>query len=170
MARLAPLRLAFAVALGAAATSGCIRAPNPIFPTQSGSIGLPHEGTLRGGVPLGETSLPLARLRDNDRRFAHPALARILLAAAKGTGLRDSPLVLGDVAGPAGGEISGHRSHRTGRDVDVLFYFRDLAGNPVRSPDFLVVAPDGLAWDKAKSAARDAWDRVQLAVRGPSHA
>lgn len=149
MARLASLRFAFAVALGAAATSGCIRAPNPIFPAQSGSIGLPHEGTLRGGVPLGETSLPLARLRDNDRRFAHPALARILLAAAKGTGLRDSPLVLGDVAGPAGGEISGHRSHRTGRDVDVLFYFRDLAGNPVRSPDFLVVAPDGLAWDKA---------------------
>ena len=149
MPRLATLRLAFAVALAGFGGAGCIRAPNPIFPAQSGSIGLPHEGTLRGGLPLGDTALPLVRLRDNDRRFAHPALAHILLAAAKTTGLQASPLVLGDVAAPAGGEISGHRSHRTGRDVDVLFYFRDLAGNVVRSPDFLVVAPDGLAWDKA---------------------
>ncbi len=138
------LAAVFAATLGA-----CMRVPNPIFPAQSGSIGLPHEGTLRGAVPVGETALPLARLRDNDRRWAHPALARILLDAAKATGLRDSPLVLGDIAAPTGGEISGHRSHRTGRDVDVLFYFQDLAGAPVRTPDFLVVGADGLAWDKA---------------------
>jgi penicillin-insensitive murein endopeptidase len=123
--------------------------PNPIFPLQAGSIGLPHEGTLRGAIPLGDTSLPLARLRDNDRRWAHPALAHILIDAAKLTGLRESPLVLGDIAASTGGELSGHRSHRTGRDADVLFYFRDLAGDPVRTPDFLVVGADGLTWDKA---------------------
>jgi penicillin-insensitive murein endopeptidase len=136
------------VAVMAPALGACIRVPNPVFPAQSGSIGLPHEGTLRGAVPVGDTALPLARLRDNDRRWAHPSLARILLDAAHATGLRESPLVIGDIAAPTGGEISGHRSHRTGRDVDVLFYFQDLAGSPVRTPDFLVVGPDGLAWDK----------------------
>jgi penicillin-insensitive murein endopeptidase len=139
------------LAVAAAPLGACIRVPNPVFPAQSGSIGLPHEGTLRGAVPIGDTALPLARLRDNDRRWANPALARMLLDAARATGLRDSPLVIGDVAAPFGGEISGHRSHRTGRDVDVLFYFTDLGGAPIRTPDFLVVGPDGLAWDKAHS-------------------
>lgn len=149
MAHVGTLHVGLAIACTALGSAGCIRAPNRIFPALSGSIGLPHEGTLRGGVPVGDTPLPLARLRDNDRRYAHPDLARLLTGVAKSTGVAASPLIIGDVAAPWGGEISGHRSHRTGRDVDVLFYFRDLAGNPVRSPDFLVVAPDGLAWDKA---------------------
>jgi len=127
-----------------------MRMPNPIFPGQAGSIGLPHEGTLLGAVPVGDTTFPLARLRDNDRRWAHPALARILLDSARSTGLRESPLVVGDIAASTGGELSGHRSHRTGRDADVLFYFRDLAGDAIRTPDFLVVGPDGLAWDKVR--------------------
>ena len=144
-------RAAFTLALASASMlAGCIRSPNPLFPGLRGSIGLPHEGTLRGAVPLGDSAFPLARLRTDDRRWANPALARILLRAAHRTGLRDSPLVIADVASVDGAEISGHRSHRTGRDADVLFYFRDMSGAPVRTTDFLAVGPDGLAWDPAE--------------------
>ena len=152
--------------------AGCVRAPNPLFPGHAGSLGLPHEGTLHGAVPVAGTNVPLARLRDDDRRWAHPALARLLTDSARATGLHASPLVLGDVAASTGGEISGHRSHRTGRDADVLFYFTDVSGEPVRTPDFLVVGADGLAWDKAQRRwlrfddARN-WGFVRAVVTNP---
>jgi penicillin-insensitive murein endopeptidase len=54
-------------------------------------------------------------------------------------------LMVGDISARWGGEASGHRSHRTGRDADLLIYVLTPAGAPVESPGFLRFGPDGLA-------------------------
>jgi penicillin-insensitive murein endopeptidase len=56
-----------------------------------------------------------------------------------------APLLIGDLSARRGGRIPGHRSHRTGRDVDLLFYVTTPSGTPVRSPGFIPFGPDGLA-------------------------
>jgi penicillin-insensitive murein endopeptidase len=53
--------------------------------------------------------------------------------------------MVGDLSNRRGGKIPRHNSHRTGRDVDFLFYMTDPAGAPVRSPGFVHVGSDGLA-------------------------
>ena len=56
-----------------------------------------------------------------------------------------APLIVGDLAGRWGGESSGHRSHRTGRDADLLIYVVTPDGRSVPSPGFLRFGADGLA-------------------------
>jgi penicillin-insensitive murein endopeptidase len=59
------------------------------------------------------------------------------------------PLVLGDLSAQTGGNIPRHNSHRSGRDVDLLWYVMTPEGVPVRSPGFLRLGPDGIAIDPA---------------------
>jgi len=54
--------------------------------------------------------------------------------------------MVGDLSKRFGGRIAGHRSHRTGRDVDLLFYTETPTGEPVPSPGFYKFGPDGLAF------------------------
>jgi penicillin-insensitive murein endopeptidase len=56
-----------------------------------------------------------------------------------------APLIVGDLSAPTGGRIPHHASHRTGRDVDLLYYFTDLYGQPVRSPGFVCIGSDSIA-------------------------
>ena len=53
--------------------------------------------------------------------------------------------MIGDLSKRLGGQIAGHRSHRTGRDVDLLFYAETPGGESVTSPGFVKFGPDGLA-------------------------
>jgi penicillin-insensitive murein endopeptidase len=55
------------------------------------------------------------------------------------------PLVVGDLSARWGGKIQGHQSHRTGRDVDLLFYYLTPRGARVTAPGFIRVESDGLA-------------------------
>jgi len=56
-----------------------------------------------------------------------------------------APLMVGDLSRHTGGRIPRHHSHRSGRDVDLLFYAETPAGEPVTSPGFFKFGPDGLA-------------------------
>jgi penicillin-insensitive murein endopeptidase len=88
-------------------------------------------------------------LRDDDRHHALPRFATVLERAAARVA-HERPggvLTLGDLSAPHGGAILPHLSHRSGRDADLLFYLSTLDGAPVRSPAFLSVGRDGLAWD-----------------------
>lgn len=63
-----------------------------------------------------------------------------------------SVLTVGDLSAPRGGQLLPHHaSHRTGRDVDLLFFLTTLEGAPVESPGFISVGRDGLAFDKDKN-------------------
>lgn len=37
-----------------------------------------------------------------------------------------SRLMIGDISAERGGTISGHRSHQSGRDIDIAFFIRDV--------------------------------------------
>lgn len=133
-----------------ACMAGCTSSPNPLTPHHSGSIGLPHKGTLEGGVELPDTAPGLARLRHDRRSYGVPRLVESIVRAAKVVDERlpGGTLVVGDLSAPRGGDVSGHASHRTGRDADLLFYVTTLEGVPVKSPGFLAFARDGLAYEK----------------------
>jgi penicillin-insensitive murein endopeptidase len=143
------LRIAtLSVIASASLATGCAQAPNPLVPSLTGSIGLPHRGVLVGGVAL-EAGSSLRFLRDDERHFAIPRFTASLERAADAVqrerpGL---PLVVGDLSIKSGGRLLPHLSHRSGRDADLLLYWTTLEGAPVETPGFIRVGSDGLGWD-----------------------
>ena len=135
-----------------ACASACARAPSPLSPAFTGSIGLPHRGVLIGGSELPQDGEGLRWLRQNDRHWALPRFAdAIARAAASVAEARPGspPLYVGDLSVRTGGVLMPHFSHRNGRDADLLLFATTLDGVPVASPGFVHFGPDGLAWDAA---------------------
>ncbi len=127
--------------------AACASVPSPLTPGFRGPIGSPAFGVLIGAEQLPERGPGFRRLRPwSKRNFGTASLVRTLTdAAARSSREDEPPLLVGDLAGPLGGPISGHHSHRTGRDVDLLFFFTTPGGVPVDSPGFVRVGSDGLA-------------------------
>jgi penicillin-insensitive murein endopeptidase len=111
-------------------------------------VGLPHQGVLTGAVALPLRGPGFRVLRSKSPiRWGNPRLVSAIQSAAR-TVAEESPgalLVVGDLSARSGGAQSGHRSHRTGRDADLLLYALTPDGRPVPSPGFLRFGPDGLA-------------------------
>lgn len=85
------------------------------------SVGPPNDGRLIRGVPLpeGEAWLPP---EDRSRAFATAETIAAVTAALESYGQRfpeAEPIQMGDLSARRGGEIYGHQSHQTGRDVDI---------------------------------------------------
>jgi penicillin-insensitive murein endopeptidase len=55
-------------------------------------------------------------------------------------------LVVGELSRRGGGDIPGHASHRSGRDVDLLFYLRDARDQPFLAKA-IPIEPDGTGVD-----------------------
>jgi penicillin-insensitive murein endopeptidase len=115
-----------------------------------GSIGTTSHGVLIGGAQLG-TRPSLKWLRQNDRHFGVPRFVRAIEHAADevARARAGSVLVVGDISSQGGGPISGHASHRSGRDADLLLYMTTIDGAPIENahPGFASVDADGLAFD-----------------------
>lgn len=139
-------RLALPLALAAA---GCASVPSPLVPApRLASVGAPSRGLLRRGVELPEYGPGFEWFRHQGRsHYGTPALVNAIAHAAAEAwpGPEAPPLLVGDLSARYGGQIPGHRSHRSGRDADLLFFFTTPSGAPVRSPGFVRVGPDGLA-------------------------
>jgi penicillin-insensitive murein DD-endopeptidase len=135
--------------LGAAGLllAGCTGTPTPLAPSIRGSIGLPHQGMITNSVELPRRGEGYAMLRNNQRNWGNPRLVRAIESAAK-TVSRARPggarLMIGDMSSRWGGETSGHHSHRSGRDADLLIYVVAPDGRSVTSPGFVRFGPDGL--------------------------
>lgn len=90
------------------------------------SVGRPHAGRLRGGVQV-----PRHRgyiIRDPRRSWATTSTVQWLTRAfdeAGGLGPRARVL---DLSLRRGGPMRGHRSHQSGRDVDLTYYRRSCQG------------------------------------------
>jgi penicillin-insensitive murein endopeptidase len=143
------MRVGLSAALLALATSGCISAPSPLNPSLRGSVGVPHSGVLTAGSELPKSGTGFTRFRQHSPNYFGgerlvAAIQRVAekLAASDPNG---APLVVGDLSASYGGKIPGHNSHRTGRDVDLLFYYRTSRGAVVTAPGFIHVESDGLA-------------------------
>jgi penicillin-insensitive murein DD-endopeptidase len=131
------------------ASTGCISAPSPLTPGYSGAVGAPGGGVQTDGVELPVSGPGFVRFRPQGaNHFGRPRLVSALtrIAAELAAESRGAPpLVIGDLSARYGGKIDGHQSHRTGRDVDILFHFVTPAGARVTAPGFVHVDTDGLA-------------------------
>lgn len=113
------------------ATFGCVSVEET---PSSVSVGLPFDGFLRKGVAIATNSaLKLARPQDKTR-YGLPELASAIEAAADSVQEKHGaaiPLRVGDLASPQGGAHPRHKSHRSGRDADIMFYVLNEKGKPV---------------------------------------
>jgi penicillin-insensitive murein endopeptidase len=131
----------------------------------SGGVSLSW-GTHSHGVLLGAVALPVEgdgyqvhrEWRARGRTFAIEELVGGLTRAfarvehtAPG-----SVAYVGDLSLRRGGDSSMHRSHESGRDVDIFYYVVDGEGNPLPPPAMIRFADDGaaVAWPSGKPGRR----------------
>lgn len=126
VATLAFLMAGFRMAAGADAEAAALFA-SAAMPAEGAAapIGSYARGCLAGAVALEETGAGWQVVhRARNRYWAHPATAAFiarLSARARAAGW--PRLLIGDIAQPRGGPMSGgHRSHQTGLDVDIWLY------------------------------------------------
>jgi penicillin-insensitive murein endopeptidase len=129
--------------------SACIAAPSPLTPGIGGTVGAPAAGVQTDGVELPRSGRGFVRFRPHGpNHFGRPRLIAAITRIARELdeeGPSAPPLVIGDLSARYGGKIDGHQSHRTGRDVDILFHFVTPGGARVTAPGFVRVGDDGLA-------------------------
>jgi len=143
-------------------TAGCLGSPTPLAPHLRGSIGLPHRGTLTDAAALPDRGDGFTRFRKDAVKWGMPRLVRTIERAART--VREAhpgtpPLVVGDLSMRHGGQTDRHRSHRTGRDVDLVFYALTPDGRPVQAPGFTRYGADALG--KPEKGTR--WLRFDVA-------
>ncbi len=121
-----------------------------IDPSASTSVGSPTHGRLLGGVPLAlhGQGFVFDPTKDPEHRFGTAELVTAIqhAAARMAARLPGLPLRIGELSRPEGGDIPGHASHRSGRDVDVLFPLLDAHGAPFPSKA-IPIEPDGSGVD-----------------------
>lgn len=127
----------------------CAGSPTPLAPYLRGSVGLPHQGVQTDSMELPRRGPGFARYRPyGSANFGQPELVAAIteVAARVRAESPGSPdLVLGDLSAEFGGRIPRHNSHRSGRDVDLLWFVTTPAGRPLPSPGFVRIGEDGLA-------------------------
>jgi len=96
------------------------------------SVGAPWAGRLQHAseLPAGDGYL----IRRPERAYGTQTTVELTLRAIRDT-LDEFPdehvLAIGDISARSGGNITQHRSHQSGRDIDVgLFYLEQPAGYP----------------------------------------
>ncbi|GEM_PF-341738 len=151
------LRLVVGIFSGFAGV-GCMGTPSPLAPSLSGTIGVPHNGVLTHSAELPRTGQGYRRFRPHAPiYFALPRLVRAIERAAKVVDTQmpgGAPLIVGDLSAQSGGKIPRHNSHRSGRDVDFLFYLTTPSGISIRNPGFIPLKEDGFVRFPEKTYAR----------------
>jgi penicillin-insensitive murein endopeptidase len=132
----------------ASVCAGCSHTPSPLAPNLLGTVGTPAHGVLSAGVELPMSGAGYRWFNPMGHHYGIPRLVKAVEEAAAEVQRErpgGQPLFVGDLSKRVGGQILGHRSHRTGRDVDLLFFVESPNGEPVKSPGFVKFGPDGLA-------------------------
>ncbi|MBX3248301.1 MAG: penicillin-insensitive murein endopeptidase [Myxococcales bacterium] len=118
-------------------------------PTQTTvSHGDTADGWLENGVPIADRGEGYIRARPGEStRFGTPAMVSLIERSAAEVARAfpgGAPLRVGDLSAPQGGRHSRHRSHRNGRDVDLIFYATDPAGRAVPGRGFVAYDRHGV--------------------------
>lgn len=144
-------KAAVAALVLASGNVGCAGSPTPLHPHLQGSVGFPHSGVQTGSIELPVAGPGFVRFRPLERVYwGQPQLVNAMVSVSHRVETRfdgGPPIVFGDVSARSGGLIPRHNSHRSGRDIDILWSLMTPDGRPVRSPGFIKLAPDGLAVD-----------------------
>jgi penicillin-insensitive murein endopeptidase len=143
-------------------------APSAIAPNLTGSVGVPHSGFLVGGSELPKEGRGYKWKSTADHHWGLPRLVALIEeSAGKVDEARpgSQPLFVGDLSAKGGGALMPkHRSHRTGRDVDLMFFLTTVEGIPVPNQTFVKIGADGLGVSEGKFVRFDV-DREWLLVR-----
>jgi penicillin-insensitive murein endopeptidase len=118
----------------------------PVVTGQSQSIGLPHRGRLRNAARLEPSAFVRFKVGSSPReRYATDEMVALVQHAARHVEriVPGAPLTVGDISRRTGGVLFPHRSHRTGRDVDLVYYARSLKGAPAKPDHFVRYRADG---------------------------
>lgn len=139
--------LQLALALSALGCGACLSTPTPLAPSLEGTVGVPHNGVLTSGVQLPQDGEGYVRFRKaSPTYYGLPRLVDAIRRAAQEVERQypgGAPLVVGDLSGESGGKIPRHNSHRTGRDVDLLYYLTRPDGISIENPGFIPLGADG---------------------------
>lgn len=117
------------------------------------SMGKPSNGRVVDAVRLpdrgeGYITREIWKIRNN--RYGTDELVDLITGVSRraldnNAGIR---LVVADLSGRRGGEArQWHRSHQSGRDVDLLYFVRDAAGKPIENDAMHVFREDLVAVD-----------------------
>jgi penicillin-insensitive murein DD-endopeptidase len=127
----------------------CSYTPSPLAPHCTGSVGTPTHGVLSAGIELPMSGPGYRWFNPGGHHFGVPRLVEAVASAAGEVDRQrpgGAPLMIGDLSRRTGGRIPHHASHRSGRDVDLLFYAETTAGESIVNPGFFKFGPDGLAF------------------------
>ncbi len=120
----------FFTAVVIAAICSCVTEPLPAG--QTISVGTSDRGYLHDPVRLADRGSGYRRLRPGEgTQYGTPTLVGAIERAAREVAKAfpgGPPLRVGDLSSPHGGVHSRHRTHRVGRDADLLFFARDAGG------------------------------------------
>jgi penicillin-insensitive murein endopeptidase len=146
--------------LAAALLAGCL-APRPA-PTETVSVGQAANGYLRNGVVFPDRGPGFVRARPGEEtRYGTPALVSALKRAAASVAEAfpgGPPLRVGDLSAPLGGHHARHNSHRSGRDVDLVFYATDASGRSTRGRSWLAFDRFGLSREETTPSGAPSGD------------
>lgn len=168
--------LASPLLVGLAACVG----PGLLTDGSSVSVGTHSRGLLRRGHKLparGEGYVVPPRWLSRDRSYGTDELVSLILRAARRVERQHRNAMLGvaDLSPRGGGPSPEHLSHRSGRDVDLIYYTTDLRGKPVLPSEMLHYDESGLSRsDSAEGAggiltgAAAYWQRPPPTAEGPA--
>jgi penicillin-insensitive murein DD-endopeptidase len=129
--------------------AGCASA-GMIDDGSSVSFGPPHQGALHDPAALpimGEGYWVPPTWAQRGLRYGTSELVAFVVYLGRVVGALDGKrlLAVADLSPERGGPSKWHRSHQTGRDVDLVFFARDAAGRPVIADAMRRFGPDGVS-------------------------
>jgi penicillin-insensitive murein endopeptidase len=144
----------FAIAAGTLVCGDSIEARS--YRSRSVSCGSANKGSLSraAALPIRGWAHRIPRpWSRRGRRYGSTQLVRMLRRAAARVARRYPGSILGvaDMSSRRGGATGGHRSHQSGRDVDLLYYAIDRRGRMVRHDHFMPIYD---SYGRATSARR----------------
>lgn len=120
--------------------------PRPADPGDgtSLSVGRHNRGRLLRGHELTESATLRFKTRHSEAHWGTDELVGLLERASRSVATRTpgARLTVGDLSRRGGGRFRPHRSHQSGRDVDLAFYFTDANGTPLDLDRFYDVRRD----------------------------
>ncbi len=129
--------------------AGCV-GPGMLTDGSAVSVGTHSKGVLRHGTTLpfrGDGYLMPRRWQERQRNFGTDELVRLIVRAARQVERQHPGGTLGvaDLSASGGGSTSEHRSHHSGRDVDLIFYLTDMKGKSLVPQEMLYFDKKGLS-------------------------
>ncbi|HEU5055919.1 MAG TPA: penicillin-insensitive murein endopeptidase [Kofleriaceae bacterium] len=126
---------------GAALVAAALALPSDVAGEPSGAIGSlscgsVNRGALASGRALADEGPGFVTpepWRSRGLRFGTDEMVSLIERAARAVMKRHpgAPLAVADLSAERGGPVARHRSHQSGRDVDLVFYAIDRAGEPM---------------------------------------